>query len=413
MRSPSQLEQALREVTERLAAELGTPTLPAPVWSAMQWRVARAVAAMHGVSPLLAHCSNWQGPAEWSRFLADQRRHTARRHVRICGLLRRIDAGARAGGFAVMALKGSALHGLGLYAAGDRPMADIDLLVQPADAAPLGALLESMDYRLANADWRESVYVPAVSHDPAPLGEHAGNDVKIEAHERIAERLAWRVTDVTNSILPIAPRPGLNSYDSKAALMKHLLLHAAGSISRQSLRLLQLHDIALLAANMAPADWHELERGASRHSLWWAYPPLRIAYRYYPRVIPADVLALAAGACPLWLRSAAARASLYEVSLSYPWVDAFPAMAWARSLRELCDYIANRLRPSASLLAARRRTLETEHWARRAAWGGLPQGRRILRWAISRPTRPATLHALTAAFTRGEALGVAAGRARP
>ncbi len=402
----AQLQQALREVTERLAAELAAPSAQAPAWSDVQWTVARAVAAMHGVSPLLSHSLNWRGPIKWSGFLESQWRHTARRHIRIRSLLQHIDAGARDRGVPVMALKGAALHDLGLYAAGDRPMADIDLLVRPADSASLGALLRSMNYELSSANWRESVYAPADGRDPAPIGEHAGNSVKIEVHERIGERLAWRITDVSSGIFPARPRAGLNPYDSKAALMRHLLLHAAGSMSRQSLRLLQLHDVALLASSMTPADWREFEREG--HGMWWAFPPLRMAYRYYAGMIPADVLARVAGECPFWLRAAAGRACLYDVSLSYPWVDAFPAMAWAHSPAELLEYVARRLRPPANLLAAREHMRQTEHWARRAEWGRLSQGRRILRWAISRPTRPATLHALTAAFTPGDSSAASA-----
>jgi Uncharacterised nucleotidyltransferase len=394
------LQQALRDVTEYLAAELAAPSSRAPAWSELQWTVARAVAAMHGVSPLLSHSLKWRGPAEWSSFLESQWRHTARRQVRICSVLQHLDAGARDCGIAVMALKGAALHELGLYAAGDRPMADIDLLVRPADSASLSALLRTMDYQLSSANWRESIYVPAIDRDPAPIGEHAGNSVKIESHERIGERLAGRVTDISGCLFPAHPRAGLNPYDSKAALMMHLLLHAAGSMSRQSLRLLQLHDVALLSSHMTAADWQEFKRGG--HGIWWAYPPLRIVQRYYADMIPAGVLAHAAAECPFWLRAAAARATLYEVSLSYPWVDAFPALAWVQSPAELLEYITNRLKPPASLLLARQHTLKTEHWARRAEWGGLSQGRRILRWATSRPTRPATLNALAAAFTPSE-----------
>ena len=404
----AQLQQTLREVTEHLAGELTSPSPQAPAWSDFQWTAARAVAAIHGVSPLLSTSLNWRGPPRWSQFLESQWRHTAFRHIRICGLLQHIDAEARVQGIPVLALKGVALTDLGLYSAGERPMADIDLLVEPRHAAPLGELLRSMEYELSSANWREAVYVPIGGREPAAFGEHADNAVKIEVHERIAERLPWRVTDVTRHICPAHPRSGLNPYDSKAALMTHLLLHAAGSMSRQSLRLLQLHDVAQLASKMSLADWQEFEREGSAHDWWWAFPPFRMAYRYYPKIIPTDVLAHLAERCPLWLRVAAARASLYEVSLSYPWVDAFPALVWARSPAELLEYIANRLRPPANLIIARQRTVETEPWARSGAWSRLPQGRRMLRWAMTRQTRPATLHALTAAFAAGEASAVSA-----
>lgn len=391
------LQRALREVTERLASELAAPSLQPPAWNEYYWTVARAVAAMHGVSPLLSHCLRWRGPAEWSRFLASQWRHTAERHGRLCSLLQHIDAGARERGVAVTALKGAALHGWMLYAAGDRPMADIDLLVQAPDAARLHATLLSMDYELLSANWRESVYTPLGHRRPAPIGEHAGNGVKIEVHERIAERLAWRLTDISGAILPADPRAGMNSYDSKAALMLHLLLHAAGSMARQSLRLLQLHDVAVLSSSMSADEWREFER-LECIDRWWAYPPLRMVQRYYGQAIPGAVLARMSAACPVWLRAAATRATLYDVSLSYPKVDAFPALAWVQSPVELVQYIARRIRPPANLIAARQQTIKHEHWARSTEWSGLSQRRRILQWALSRPLRPATMHAVSAAF---------------
>src|ERR1700733_7579504 len=52
---PSKILQAmLRKITERFARELADPAPLAPEWSEFEWIVARAVAAMHGISPLLS-----------------------------------------------------------------------------------------------------------------------------------------------------------------------------------------------------------------------------------------------------------------------------------------------------------------------------------------------------------------------
>src|ERR1700730_18850660 len=130
---PVALEGILRKITERLAEELGSPKQAAPDWSECEWIVARAVAAMHGVSPLLSRALRSQGPAGWSGFLEEQRAHTEKRHLRIEDLLLRLDQRAREAGVAAVALKGVALHAFGVYQAGERPMADVDLLVPPAD----------------------------------------------------------------------------------------------------------------------------------------------------------------------------------------------------------------------------------------------------------------------------------------
>jgi hypothetical protein len=49
----------LRNITETLARELGHPSERAPGWSAFEWRVARAVAGLHGVSGLLSAQLRW------------------------------------------------------------------------------------------------------------------------------------------------------------------------------------------------------------------------------------------------------------------------------------------------------------------------------------------------------------------
>jgi hypothetical protein len=128
---PKVLQGALRKITEQLAAELVRPTDLAPDWSDFEWRLARAVAAVHGISPLLSSRLKWAGPPGWRPFLQAQRAHVANRQRRFQELLSQLDTRAREQELALVGLKGTALHALGLYTAGERPMADIDLLVHP------------------------------------------------------------------------------------------------------------------------------------------------------------------------------------------------------------------------------------------------------------------------------------------
>jgi len=121
---PQELHATLRKITERLAAELALPSDTAPDWSELEWKLARGVAAIHGVSSLLASALEWDGPPGWKLFLAAQRVQVAARHQRIEALLSQLDSRSREESVALMALKGAALHSLGLYRAGERPMAD-------------------------------------------------------------------------------------------------------------------------------------------------------------------------------------------------------------------------------------------------------------------------------------------------
>lgn len=397
--SPTELHSTLCKVTERLARELASPSRTAPDWSDHEWTIARAVSAMHGISPLLSRLLPWQGPRTWKTFLDEQRTHTRARHGRIQELLLSIDQKARETCVTATALKGAALHQMGLYEAGDRPMADVDLLVRPADVAQTAALLASLGFRQSAESWKEREFTPVDDAVAAEIGEHAANSLKIELHDRICEKLPWYLTDVSESVFPPRPTPGLNGYPSNASLMRHLLLHAAGAMAFQSLRILQLHDIALLAGRMSDADWKEIAGSSPAHARpWWAYPPLELTSRYYDAVMPASVLAALKDDCRFVLRALGAKKSLVDVSYSYLWVKAFPGIEWSQSIGELLRFAASRVHPDAMHLAKRKQLAASQTWAKEAEWSSLSQSNRMLRWLTSRQTRPATMHAITAAF---------------
>jgi hypothetical protein len=401
--SPAQLHPSLCKITERLARELASPTQTAPDWSDYEWTVARAVAAMHGISPLLSRSLPWQGPGRWTTFLDEQRAHTRTRHGRIQELVLSIDRKARERGVAATALKGAALHRLGLYEAGDRPMADVDLLVRPADVERTAALLATLGFRQSGQTWKERIFTPVDESVSADFGEHAGNSLKIELHERICEKLPLYLTDISESIFASRPTAGLNDYPSKASLMRHLLLHAAGSMAFQGLRILQLHDIALLAGLMTDADWNEIGGSGPPHArMWWAYPPLEMTSRYYREVVPKRVIAALKDDCRFVLRALGTKKSLVDVSYSCLWVKAFPGIEWSRSIGELLGFAASRVRPNALHLAHRKQTATSQTWAKQDEWSRMSQGRRMLRWLTSRQTRPVTMHAIAAAFAQSK-----------
>jgi Uncharacterised nucleotidyltransferase len=395
------LRGTLRKITERLAGELAHPSLMAPDWSPIEWRLAPAVAVIHCISPLLAGLLAWEGPAPWKDFLVNQKVHVAARHRRMQDLLDQIDACCREAGIAAIALKGAALHTMGLYSAGERPMADVDVLVQPCDSRRASQVLQSLGYNESFANWKHKVFVPKECSVHQELGEHTANYLKIELHTQIAELLPLRITDVTDAVYPRSPHPGLNAYPSKAALMIHLLIHAAGAMAYRALRIVHLHDIALVAAQMAGSDWDELaDPGGKSHQRWWALPPLQLTARYYGKAIPAEVLAAFATRCPWTLRQLVRRYRVSDVSLSYPWIEAFPGIAWSQSLAETVQYMGGRIWPGKEMRRQRNVRLETDFVAGQTRWCGLSQRQRMLRWLTSKPLRVETMHAVRMALAR-------------
>jgi AcrR family transcriptional regulator len=399
-RSLKALQVALQETTEVLASELCNPTSAAPAWSENEWAVARAVAAIHGVSPLLADTLRWHGPTAWARFLAEQKVHTAQRFQRIAQLLQLIDKRAREAGIGLVPLKGAALHAMGIYAAGQRPMADIDLLVREEQSQRAVEVFAGLGFRETYRSWKDRVFEQAGQDAPGALGEDSRNGMKLELHCRIAEVLPRYAVDVTEIVFPQALHPGLNAYPSKAALLIHLLLHAAGALIERALRLLQLHDIARLSARMNDEDWEELLRAAARTAdgtLWWAFPPLALVARYYS-CVPDKVLTRAANDCHWILKRVYRRRKLSAASLSHLWVSALPGIEWARSPLAMFAYAAARVVPSAETVYLRKALANLQPRVCGGTWGQLSQRQRMLRWMISHQARHATLQPVRAAL---------------
>jgi hypothetical protein len=396
--SPELIELGLSAATERFAAELVKPQLDPPVWTDFEWQMARAAAVLHGITPLLATTLQWCGPASWQAFVLEQRHQTRLRYGHIAAALKDIDDRATAHGLGVVALKGAALHALGVYSAGERPMADIDLLVRPGDAQRAADMLAAVGYAPTAATWKHQVYEPAqyVAKSAFPVGEHEGYPVKVELHTRIAERLPLAETDIGERLFPLHLKPGINPYPSTNALLLHLLLHAAGNMSVRALRLMHLHDIARLAARASPEDWQELLGAApGPRALWWALPPLALLNRYQPGLVPRHVLAALRPACPWALRRLCRRASLAQMSYASLAISAFPGMPWCTSLSERLRYVRQRILPGAEHLAVRRITA-AEQWAVQRPWSHQSQGRRVLQWLVSRPPRQASMYIVQA-----------------
>jgi hypothetical protein len=395
------MQAALRRTTETLAHELAEPTGVAPEWSELEWRIACAVASMHGVSPLLAGTVRWEAAPDWREFLEDQKAHTLARHRRIQDLLRLIDESARIEGVAVVGLKGAELHARGLYLPGERPMADIDLLVQSADLERTSRMLQSLGFPETYSSSRHRVFVPRDATTSGGLGEHADNHLKIELHERIAEPLPIDITDITDWVFPAQPRTGLNGYPSKGALMSHLLLHAAGAMTCRALRLLHLHDIALLSRSMTDEDWDAIVKhcaGSQRHR--WALPPLQLTARYYTRAIPTRVLVALAAGFPRLSGAITRRQTLTDVSLSRLRIDAFPGIQWSRSASEMARYVMSRVHPSRETLELRKKALQLQSATSTSRWHHLSQFQRMLRWVMSRPVRAETIYSIRMALTQ-------------
>jgi hypothetical protein len=390
---------ALRTTTEHLARELAQPSATPPNWTEFEWAIARSVAGMHGISTLLANNLRWPGPPAWQAFLAQQREQSILRDARVDELLQRLDTTTRGLQIGFVALKGAALRKLGLYRVGERPMGDVDLLVRRGDLAAIALTLRNVDYRVAYSLPRHTVYEPREKTTTThALGEHIDNPLKIEVHTAVAEALPVRSVDITQHLIPAHMHPGMNDYPSSAALLLHLLLHAAGNMSGHALRLIQLHDIAALARRLGDADWREVLAISLRsQKLWWAFAPLALTSHYYPGCVPPAPLQELRRVCPLHLRFAIDRETLTGVSWSNLRIHALPGLAWSRTPLDVLRYVRSRALPSRRSIAEGQTLVRAEPQLNQLRWHGLLHPKRIAPWLFSHP-RVQTMMSVTAAL---------------
>jgi Uncharacterised nucleotidyltransferase len=394
------IAEALRKTTERLAQELVSPGADPPEWTEFEWRIAQAAAAMQGVSSLLSKELSWSGPDGWQRFLLEQRNQGIARHRKIAGVLDMLAHHAQGQHLAYVPLKGAALHALGIYEAGDRPMGDIDVLIREGDESKIERVLTLCEYVTQYETTRHRVFQPR-NANPAPassLGEHADNPIKIEVHTRISEPLPISAVDITDVIFPRCSNEGCNPYASKAALMMHLLLHAAGNMRARALRSIQLHDIAMLGRRFSADDWQDLFELRADQELWWTYPPLMLASRYYPGVSPPAVARRIASRCPSLLRRCAQRQRVAQVSWSNIRIEAFPGLEWSRTGMDALRFMRSRVWPTPE---ARRELSDGAAQIPQSGtvpWYGISHRARIVRWIFTRPPRVQTLLTVRAAL---------------
>jgi hypothetical protein len=392
-------ERALRVTTARIVQELTQPMPVAPSWNDFEWDVARAVAAMQGVSALLERQLVWRGPARWQEFLRDQREQGLKRDARVGALLAAIDESTRRENIPVVALKGSALRAYRVYQAGDRPMSDIDLLARAADFPAVSRALGTVGFTQAYTTRRHAVFSDCPLRPAHGFAEHIDNPLKIELHSCIAEALPVTSVDITARLWPATAPHGLHRYADTAALLAHLLLHCAGNMRAHALRLIQLHDVARLLPHLGADDWAQLLRPRSpADSPWWMLPPLLLAQRYAGAMVPSGVQDELQSSCPPWLARAARRFTLHEVSWSNLRIAAFPGIEWSRSLGESLSYARSRIAPDRAARA------EVALWAQvypqiqGIPWYEESHRARILRWVFSRPPRVQTMNSILAAL---------------
>ena len=363
-------------------------------WDADDWAAARWAIQVHGIAALLDRAFDSTPnqaalPERLRAYLADQRRLSGLRVARLLDELAAILHAAARACIAVAPLKGSLLA-TGYYAEPAlRPMNDLDLLVRPADEPRMLDLLAGLGYRQIARGWKHVALAhpdgagPIVSYE----GEHPDNPRSVELHTQVAEQF-WGIRYDLTAEVWAGSQPGtICGVDAQVlqpgALLHHLLVHASSDAIARRLRLLHLHDIALVAAQVDRAGRDAIARAAqSRREERLVFPALLLASRYYPAIIPNDLLATLRGGVPPALSrhldtSDLDRFSFCNIAPTTP----AEKLCWFRPGRERLGALRHMLLPDPSEMA---------HWFPRMARPILlplayaRYGALLLRWGLRR-----------------------------
>lgn len=316
-------------VCETVLGWLHTPPTAALGWDSTTWEEARWAIAVHGIAPLLYHqlhsSPSWNFLApELRQWLSEQYAFNGERARRLMSELESVLAAATERGIAIVPLKGStALYTLYADHPALRPMADMDIMVRPADEAAVTELLFELGYLQDESTPRHRTFShPRAQKVVYTKGEHPDNPRGIQLHTQISEQFWGSTLDVTDalwqgSMAPFGAAQGWRS--SPLGLMHHLLLHTSADVIAGKARLVRFYDIALLAPQLDTAMWRRLVQSAvQKGEARWFYTSLEMAVRYLKVPVPQEVLTTLAEATPVGWRTFLSRSTLYHLSFCNP-----------------------------------------------------------------------------------------------
>lgn len=258
-------------------------------WDEATWQAAELVALMQGIGPYLHHRLSSTLlydtlPAPFRDWLAAEYALNGARVARLHADLAAVLRAAGKAGIAVMPLKGSLLTTRLYEVPAQRPMADLDLLIRPADGPALTATLQGLGYQLQGPlsprHNRERIFVnPGGCQIASWRSDHPDNPRPIEVHLSL-KRSLWvdaGATDLTDYLWAGSQETEVLGERARVPApenhLVYLAMHATGHHLMGTGRFIQLLDLAQIAPQFPHLDPPDAN---------WVYPALRLAARGLP-----------------------------------------------------------------------------------------------------------------------------------
>ncbi len=249
------------------------------------WAAFKVASRVHGVAPLLYKSVELEVDHPIQPWLASQYSWNTQRIDRMKSELTVILSCFVENNVAIIPLKGTLLIDLIYEAAGMRPMADLDLLIHPADMEKAQSLLEGLGYRADVVHWKHTEFIKPNNQDVVSAEvEHPDNPRGLEIHTFCRESFGGIIVDLTNYMWETA-KPGkllgvTTLLPSLELLWLHLIVHATYHFWQGKGRLIQLVDLARLTPRLA-----NLEITLGLVDPRFTYPALVLLNKYFPQTI--------------------------------------------------------------------------------------------------------------------------------
>jgi hypothetical protein len=282
-------------------------------WDDDAWETARWAIQVHGIGPLLhAAITTWPDAdalhPRLRSYLADQYRLSGERVALLLHELAEILRACRDARIPVLPLKGALLATSYYPGPGLRPMNDLDILARAEDEPRLLGALGRLGYEPIVRSWKHLTLARPAGRGAIISweGEHPANPRSLDLHTQLDE-LFWGLRyDITAAAWSGSDPGTLLGVETRlmrpATLLHHLAVHASSDTIARRVRLLHIHDIALVARAVDAAGWEQILAWARTQEARLIYPALALTSRYYPLVPDAVLLELRAGVPPALLR---------------------------------------------------------------------------------------------------------------
>lgn len=266
----------------------------APTWSAeleQAWQIACQV---HGIASYLQPAMR---EAEWlpeSLKVWAEAQHAAnsQRIARLHRDLQTILALFAAHELPLMPMKGALLTAQAYPDPGLRPMADLDLLIHPADFERARDLLGQLGYQPTIHHWKHTEFIQPDNQTVVDATcEHPDNPRKLELHLYCRENFGGPIVDITDLMwgqAHLSTWLGQPAWlPSTATLALHLLVHASYHFWQGRGRLIQLLDLEQLYQHEPEPFENPQKLLTLLHSIEarYTYPSLLLWHKYAPSAV--------------------------------------------------------------------------------------------------------------------------------